>query len=105
MKAKSLIVVLVVVSVLLIYSVICYRLLNERIEVTTKNTVANYFSSNIPQVSSFDYLKAISREKNTFQVFVTTNVDDYTFYFQYSDHEYQLLDVESGIPSYRKFLD
>lgn len=32
--------------------------------------------------------------------FVTTNVDDYTFYFQYSDHEYQLLDVESGIPSY-----
>ena len=100
MKAKSLMVVLVVIGVLFLYCVFCYRILNNRIEDSTRSIISNYFYSNYPQVTSYEYLKAISEEENTFQVFVKTNEDYYTFLFQLDNKEYQLLNAHHGVPSY-----
>ena len=44
MKAKTLVVLLVVTSILLIYSMICYSLLNKSIEVSTKNIISDYLA-------------------------------------------------------------
>ena len=100
MKAKSLIVVLIVVSILLIYSVVCYRVLNKRIEINTKNSISTYFSHYLPEVSSYEYIKAISNEKGTFQVFVKAENHYYTFHFGINSQGYLIQDVDLGVPSY-----
>ena len=100
MKAKSLIVVFVLAGIVLLYSVFCYHVLNERIEAETKDIISSYFNTYNPDVASFHYLKAISDEDNTFQVFVRTNEEDYTFYFLIEEETYQLEDVFVGVPNY-----
>ena len=100
MKAKSLIVILIVTGVLFLYCTFCYQILNNRIKENTQTIISNYFSTNYPQITSYEYLKAISEEEDTFQVFVKTNEDYYTFLFQLDDREYQLLNVFLGVPNY-----
>ena len=100
MKAKSLIAVLVVASILLVYCVVCYRVLNKRIEINTKNSISTYFSDYLPEVTSYQYLKAISYEEDTFQVFVKTKDNYYTFHFIMNEQGYRIQNVELGVPSY-----
>ena len=100
MKAKSLIVLFVVVSILLGYSMICYNLLNTRIQVDTRYIVDNYFKTNYPEIEDYEYLKAISTKKDTFQVFVKADKAYYTFYFRNINQAYQLLRVEEGSLNY-----
>lgn len=100
MKAKSLIVLMAVVLLLLVYSMVCYHILNDRIEISTRNTISNYFSTNIPEVTTYQFLQAVSEKENTFQVFVKAENDYYTFNFSINDQRYQIQSVELGIPSY-----
>ena len=100
MKTKFLIVVLVVSAILLVYSLVCYRVLNKRIEINTRNSISTYFNTYLSDVSSYEFIQAVSNEKNTFQVFVKTKNDYYTFNFAINDQEYQIQSVELGVPSY-----
>ena len=100
MKLRNLITIFVITSILLVYSIICYHLLNDRIEIGTRSSIANYFSLNCPQVDSYEYLKAVGDSENTFQDFVKANDDEYTFRFRYENGEYQLVNATLGIPGY-----
>lgn len=98
MKAKTLVVLMVVTSVLLIYSVFCYHLLNQNIEVSTKNIISDYLAD--ASISSYEYLKANSTQKDTFQVFIKANDQYFTFIFELNQQNYQLLDVHPFVPDY-----
>lgn len=100
MKAKVLIALLVVVSILLIYSMICYNLLNTRIQIDTKYIIDNYLQMNYPEIYAYEYVKAVSTKKDTFQVLIKADKDYYTFYFSNINKAYQLLDVEEGTANY-----
>ena len=100
MRTKFLIAVLVVSFILLVYSLACYRILNKRIEVNTRNSISSYFNTYLSDVSSYEFIRTVSNEKDTFQVFVKTQDDYYTFYFSIHDQEFQLQNVELGVPSY-----
>ena len=78
MKTKFLIAVLVVSGILLVYSIVCYRILNKRIEINTRNSISTYFNTYLSDVSSYEFIKAISNKKDTFQVFVKTKDNYYT---------------------------
>lgn len=98
MKAKTLVVLLVVTSILLIYSMICYSLLNKSIEVSTKNIISDYLVKS--SITSYEYLKANSTKKDTFQVFIKTNDQYFTFIFKLNQQNYQLLNVYPSVPDY-----
>ena len=66
MKAKSLIALFVVVSILLVYSMICYNLLNTRIQVDTRYIIDNYLQTNYPEIETYEYVKAVSTESLRF---------------------------------------
>ena len=101
MKTKSLLVFMVVVGILLLYSSICYRLLNEKTEEVTRNAISTFLSEHFPEVHSYEYLKAVGNGEDSFQVFVKTNEDKYyTFYFYLEDNIYQLINVSDSVPSY-----
>ena len=100
MKTKFLIAVLVVSGILLVYSLVCYRILNKRIEINTKNSISTYFSDYLPEVTSYEFIQAVSNEEDTFQVFVKTQDDYYTFNFSINDQGYQIQNVELGVPNY-----
>ena len=100
MKTKFLIAVLVVSGILLVYSIVCYRILNKRIEINTRNSISTYFNTYLSDVSSYEFIKAISNKKDTFQVFVKTKDNYYTFDFSMNDQEYQIQNVWLGVPSY-----
>lgn len=100
MKAKSLVVLLIIVGVLVLYSIVCYDLVNRRVEVGTRNAIANYFSIHAPQVESYEYLKAVGDAKYSFRIFVKTEEDYYTFYFDMNQETYQLMNVETDAPNY-----
>ena len=98
MKAKTLVVLLVVTSILLIYSMICYSLLNKSIEVSTKNIISDYLAKS--SITAYEYLKANSTKKDTFQVFVKSDNQYFTFIFELNQHDYQLLKVYPSVPDY-----
>ena len=100
MKTKFLVAVLVVSVILLVYSLVCYRILNKRIEMNTRNSISSYFNTYLSDVSSYEFIQAVSNKKDTFQVFVKTQDDYYTFHFNIHDQEFQLQNVELGVPSY-----
>ena len=100
MKAKFLVAVLVVSVILLVYSLVCYRILNKRIEMNTRNSISSYFNTYLSDVSSYEFIQAVSNKKDTFQVFVKTQDDYYTFHFNIHGQEFQLQNVELGVPSY-----
>ena len=75
MKAKSLIALFVVVSILLVYSMICYNLLNTRIQVDTRYIIDNYLQTNYPEIETYEYVKAVSTKKDTFQVLIKADKD------------------------------
>ena len=92
MKAKTLVVLLVVTSI------ICYSLLNKSIEVSTKNIISDYLAKS--SITSYEYLKANSTKKDTFQVFVKSDNQYFTFIFELNQHDYQLLKVYPSVPDY-----
>lgn len=100
MKAKSLIALFVVVSILLVYSMICYNLLNTRIQVDTRYIIDNYLQTNYPEIKTYEYVKAVSTKKDTFQVLIKADKDYYTFHFSNINQAYQLLSVDEGTPNY-----
>ncbi len=100
MKTKKLIILLVVTSIVLFYSMLCYNVLNKRLEIETKEEIINYFNKNYPFITEYEYVKAISDEENDFQVFVKTDHEDFTFHFLIQNHRYLLNDVTVGIPPY-----
>lgn len=100
MKVKNLVIILFLVLALLIYSMLCYKLLNTKIENDTKNLISNYFANCYPQIESYEYLKAVSDGKETFKVFVKADKEYYTFYFSIEEQTYVLLKVENLVPAY-----
>ena len=72
MKAKFLVAVLVVSVILLVYSLVCYRILNKRIEMNTRNSISSYFNTYLSDVSSYEFIQAVSNKKDTFQILIIT---------------------------------
>lgn len=100
MKAKTLIALFAVVSILLVYSIICYNLLNTRIQVDTRYIIDNYLQTNYPEIETYEYVKAVSTQKDTFQVLVKADEDYFTFHFSNINQAYQLLSVEEETSNY-----
>lgn len=101
MKAKSLFILFIIVGILFIYSTVCYRLLNNRVEVITRDTISMFFSEHFSDISSYEYLKAAGNEADSFRVFVKAdNQTYYTFFFDYKNRMYKLVDVADSVPSY-----
>lgn len=100
MKTKFLIAVLVVSGILLVYSLVSYSILNKRIEINTRNSISTYFNTYRPDISSYEFIQAVSNKEDTFQVFVKAQDDYYTFNFSIHNQGYQIQNVELGVPSY-----
>lgn len=100
MKTKFLIAGFVVSGILLVYCLVCYRILNKRIEINTKNAISAYFNAYSSDVSSYEFIKAISNQVDTFQVFVKMKDDYYNFHFTINGQNFQIQSVELGVPSY-----
>lgn len=99
MKTKNLIIIFVIVSVLLIYSVICYNLLNKKVEINTRSIISDYFNNYYPQIDSYNFLKAIS-DNGIYKAFIKADKEYYTFYFEVNMQNYKLIKVEKDVPNY-----
>ena len=100
MKLKLLIGCFAVFCFLLLYSMACYHLLNKKIEDATRNSISNYFRYNEPDVDNYKYIKAVSNQKNHFQVFVEACEKYYTFNYEIENNHYELVNVVADVPSY-----
>ena len=91
MKVKNLIIIFGVVLGLLVYNLICYKLVNSIVEKDTKNIISSYINN-----KDFKYLKIYYLDNN-FNIYIKDKNNYYKFIL---DNNYNIIEVNNKVPLY-----
>ena len=105
MKFKSLFIISLVVFILLLYNLVCYKAINRSIEKDTSNLVSYYLDIACNHCEpDYHYIMSTNNEDRSINVFVKAKFEDKKDYYRFivsrENGQYKLLQVNQDIPGY-----
>lgn len=105
MKAKSLIVILMITVVVLLYNLFCYNFVSKVFDNETRYAISSYFNKKCNNCDySYKYKIAILNEDNTLNVYVKYKSELEDNYYRFNvikiNGVYHILEVDNEIPAF-----
>ena len=97
MKAKNLLIILLIIFLFLLYNLMCYNYLNKQIKRDTKSIIVNVLDS-----ENYEFLKATSNKDGALNIYVKYNNNKYHFTINRINNKYHFISYDYDIPSYIK---
>ena len=108
MKTKTLLIILVVVSIFLLYFYICYCFVNKTIYKKTEDEVLNYVLEHFSNEYVVNYMTSQVYQDNIIYVYYQVHSDKEEYYLRFSflknGNQYRLLDVSKDVAHYITLL-
>ena len=101
MKIKVIGVTLIIVLVLLVYNLFCYKFVNKMIDNQTRYEIINYVKNNLNN-DDYEYIRATSNNDKSINVYILVNKKDYYHFILEKNNNYKILKVDQNIPVYIK---